>query len=62
MAGTFVDLDNQSKSFRVEGSSRIGKGLKLNVEAQAFMDVADSDALSNVKKDSYIQVELQKYF
>lgn len=62
LAGTFVDLDNQTKSFRVEGSTRIGNGLKLNVEAQTFMDVDKSDALSNIKKDGFIQVELQKYF
>ncbi|HIO91526.1 MAG TPA: hypothetical protein EYG68_01625 [Leucothrix mucor] len=62
LAGTFVDLDNQTKSFRVEGSRRIGKGLKLNIEAQTFMDVDKNDPLNNVKKDGFVQIELQKYF
>ncbi|MCK5918831.1 MAG: hypothetical protein KAG34_10410 [Cocleimonas sp.] len=62
LAGTFIDLDNQSKIFRVEGSRRIGKGLKLNIEAQTFMDIDKSDPLNSLKKDGFIQVELQKYF
>jgi len=62
LAGAFIDLDNQSKSFRVEGSRRIGKGLKLNIEAQTFMNIDDKDPLSNIKKDGFIQLELQKYF
>ncbi len=62
LAGTFIDLDNQSKVFRVEGSRRIGKGLKINIEAQTFMDIDKKDPLNSLKKDGFIQVELQKYF
>ena len=62
LAGTFFDLDHQTKIFRMEASRRIGKGLKLNIEAQTFMDVDKKDALSKVKKDGFIQIELQKYF
>ncbi len=62
LAGTFIDLDNQSKVFRIEGSRRIGKGLKLNIEAQTFMDIDAKDPLSNISKDGFIQLELQKYF
>jgi hypothetical protein len=62
LAGAFVDLDNQSKVLRVEGSRRIGKGLKLNIEAQTYLDIDDADPLTNFKKDSLIQLELQKYF
>jgi len=62
LAGAFVDLDNQSKVFRVEGSRRIGKGLKLNIEAQIYLDIDATDPLINFKEDSLIQIELQKYF
>ena len=62
LAGTFIDLDNQSKTFRVEGSRRIGKGLKLNIEAQTLMDIDKNDPLNSIKEDSFIQIELQKYF
>ncbi len=62
LAGAFVDLDNSSKSLRVEASRRIGKGLKLNIEAQVFMDIDKTDPLKVFEKDDYLQLELQKYF
>ena len=62
LAGAFFDLDNSSKSFRLEGSRRIGKGLKLNIEGQVFTDVDSKDPFKAFEKDDYIQVELQKYF
>lgn len=62
LAGAFVDLDNGSKSFRVEASRRIGKGLKLNIEGQLFTDVDDEDPGKIFQQDDYLQLELQKYF
>ncbi|MCK5726003.1 MAG: hypothetical protein KAH22_04145 [Thiotrichaceae bacterium] len=62
LAGTFIDLDDQSKVFRVEGSRRIGKGVKLNIEAQKLIDIDNNNPLRNVEKDSFVQIELQKYF
>ena len=62
LAGAFYDLDNGSTSLRLEGSRRIGDGLKLNVEAQVFTNIDASDPLNAFAKDDYIQVELQKFF
>ncbi len=62
LAGAFVDLDNHSKSLRVEASRRIGKGLKLNLEAQGFSDIDSKDPAKIYEKDDYLQIELQKYF
>ena len=62
LAGAFIDLDNSTKSLRLEGSRRIGNGLKLNVEGQVFTDVDLNDPLNVFAKDDYIQVELQKFF
>lgn len=62
LVGGSVDLDNQSKGFRVEGSKRVGEGLKLNIEAQVFTDVDDNDPFKSFEKDDYVQLELQKYF
>ena len=62
LAGAFVDLDNATKSFRVEASRRLGKGFKLNLEGQVFTDVDKSDPLLTFEKDDYIQLELQKFF
>jgi len=62
LAGAFVDLDNDSKSFRVEASRRLGKGFKINIEAQAFKDIDKNDPLDSFKKDDYVQLGLQKFF
>lgn len=62
LAGAFVDLDNSSKSLRLEASKRVGKGMKLNIEGQVFTDVDLSDPLNTFAKDDYLQLELQKFF
>ncbi|MEH6456281.1 MAG: hypothetical protein V7749_08155 [Cocleimonas sp.] len=62
LAGAFIDLDNSSKSLRVEGSRRLGKGFKLNVEAQVFTDIDANDPLQSFAQDDFIKVELQKFF
>ncbi len=62
LAGAFVDLDNQTKSFRVEASRRLGKGFKINVEGQILTDVDVTDLLKFFEKDDYLKVELQKFF
>ena len=62
LGGAFYDLDNGSTSLRLEGSRRIGDGLKINVEAQFLTNVDANDPLNAFAKDDYIQVELQKFF
>lgn len=62
LAGAFYDLDNGTTSIRLEGSRRIGEGMKLNVEAQVFTNVDDDDPLNSFAKDDYVQIELQKFF
>ena len=62
LLGAFLDLDDQSKSFRVEASRRLGKGFKINLEGQAFSDIDKENPLAIFEKDDYIQVELQKFF
>lgn len=62
LVGASVDLDNQTKSFRVEASRRLGKGIKLKVEGQGFTNVDKTDPLKAFEKDDYVQVTLQKFF
>lgn len=62
LAGAFIDLDNQTQSYRVEASRRIGEGLKLNIEAQVFTNVDKNDPFQSFAADDFIQLELQKFF
>jgi len=62
LAGAFVDLDDQSKSFRIEASRRLGKDFKINIEGQVFTDIDETNPLTLFEKDDHIQIELQKFF
>ena len=62
LAGAFVDLDNSTKSIRLEGSRRVGNGMKVNLEAQFFTDVDETDPLQSLAQDDFIKLELQKFF
>lgn len=62
LAGAFIDLDNSTKSIRLEGSRRVGNGMKVNLEAQFFTDVDEADPLQSVAQDDFIKLELQKFF
>ncbi|CAA6812448.1 MAG: FIG01201466: hypothetical protein [uncultured Thiotrichaceae bacterium] len=63
LAGTILDLDNSSKSFRVEASRRFGDNVKVNLEAQVITDTDAEDAiLHGLRNDDLIQLEIQRYF
>ncbi len=62
LAGVIVDTDNQSKSFRVEASRRLGDSWKLTGEMQLFADIDDGDPLKIYETDDYLLVELARYF
>ena len=62
LAGFFVDLDNRSRSFRVEGSRRIGDSWKATLELQTFVDVDPDDPLSALSEDDFLRLEIAYYF
>jgi len=62
LAGSFFDLDYDSRSFRVEASRRIKQSYKLSVEGQLFLDMAPSDPLAAFAADDFIRIELTRYF
>lgn len=62
LIGGFFDLDNKTKSYTFEASMRLLGDMKLNIEAQYFVDVDANDPLYGMKDDSFMQMELLKYF
>ncbi len=62
LAGAVVDLDNQSKSLRVEASRRLGDNMKINLEAQVFTDIDSNDLLNALRHDDHLLVEFQRFF
>jgi hypothetical protein len=62
LAGVFVDLDTGSTVFSVEGNRRIGNSWSAAIEARGFQDITTADFLYTLRNDSYLQLELTRYF
>ncbi len=62
LAGFFIDADNQSRSFRVEGTRRFGDSWKGTLELQTFSDIDSEDRLVAFEKDDFVLVEMAYYF
>ena len=62
LAGIGYDLDDQSRSFRVEASRRIGDSIKVNLEAQYFSQLDSKNPLFDLRQDSHLQLEFVWYF
>ncbi len=63
LAGGVFDLDNNSKSFRIEASRRIGDNVKVSLEAQAITSTeVDDRILHSLRTDDFIQLEIQRFF
>jgi len=62
LAGMVLDAGSSERSFRLEGSRRIGQGLKLNVEAQMFTNIPGHSSFSHFNREDFVQVELAWHF
>lgn len=62
LAGTIIDLQNNSRVFSVEASRRFGDDLKLNLEGRFFSNIDNNDPLTSFRQDDFIQLELAWYF
>ena len=62
LAGFGLDLDDQSRSIRLEASRRLGDNMKLNLEAQYFSRIDENNLLSAFNNDSHMLLELIWYY
>ena len=62
VAGVFYDLENETLGGRIEFERRIGASLKLEIEVQLFGKTDRTDLLYGLRRDSYAQVGLSRYF
>ena len=62
LAGFGIDLDDHSRSLRIETSRRLGDSIKLNLEAQYFSQIDEANLLNDIRNDSHLQLELIWYF
>ncbi len=62
LTGLMTDTENGSQSFRVEGSRRLGDSWKLTGEVQIFNSIDEDDPLQAFANDSYIMLEVGRYY
>ena len=62
LAGIFIDTENQSRSFRVEGNRRFGASWKGTLELQTFSNIDSDDVLAALESDDFILLEMAYYF
>lgn len=62
LLGMIIDLDNGSATLRLEAERRIGDSWKIEFESQWFMNVDDTDPLSNFEEDSFLTIRLSRFF
>ncbi|WP_189482400.1 FimV/HubP family polar landmark protein [Alishewanella tabrizica] len=63
LVGVLQDLDNkQSRSMKLEGSTRLSDSMRLSVHAWLFQTDDPLDRLFLLKRDDYIALQLSYYF
>jgi hypothetical protein len=60
--GSFVDADNGSLFAHLEFERRIGRSHKLELQVQKLANVSNKDPLYPLRRDSYLQLSLSRYF
>ncbi len=62
LAGTVIDLEDDSQSLRVEGNRRMSDNVRLGLEVQAFFNVAPDNVSYGLRDSDYALLSLQWYF
>jgi hypothetical protein len=62
LAGVIVDTESATTALLVEASRRVGASWKVEVEGRAFLNVDQIDPFYAFRRDSYIELKVQRYF
>lgn len=62
LMGISRDLDYDSHSLLVEGSRRFGQNLVVSIDLRLFDSDEPEDVLYGLRRDDYLQVDLEYYF
>ncbi|MEZ5567672.1 MAG: AMIN domain-containing protein [Halioglobus sp.] len=62
LAGFTVDLDNGSTFGNVEAVRRIGESWTITLEARTFFNTERQDPLHFLRRDDYLEVQLDRFF
>ncbi len=62
LAGVFYDLEDDSRSFRVEGNRRVFGDARLSLELQLFTNVAPGNIAYHLRDSDFIRLALEWFF
>jgi hypothetical protein len=62
LAGAIVDEESGASFVDIQGSSRLGRDLKLTLKARAFAGEPEGDFFYTLSGEDYIQLALTRYF
>ena len=62
LAGVFHDRERGSQSWRAEFQRRLGQNFRLDIEAQVFDADPRDSAMLGLGRDSFLRLELSRYF
>ena len=62
LAGAFIDMDDDSASFRVEANRRVFTDARISIEAQAFSNVDPGNVSYGLRNSDFILVSLELFF
>ncbi|MBF0380092.1 MAG: hypothetical protein HQL69_03685 [Magnetococcales bacterium] len=62
LVGASIDVNQQNFNVSLEGSRRIKEDWKLSIEGRIFIDPPKEDPIYSMRRDSFVQLELARYF
>ncbi len=62
LVAVLTDLDNQSNSYFVEASRRIGNAYTLGIELRGATNIATGDPVSALRQDRFLQIDFSYFF
>lgn len=60
--GGIFDLEKSSKLWSLEANRRLGTNWKLSLETRIFSSIDESEFLHFIRTDSFLQIDLTRYF
>jgi len=62
LAGAFIDVDDDSRIFRVEASRRIFSDATISLEAQVFSRIAPGNVSYSFRDNDFVMLDIAWYF
>jgi len=60
--GAIFDLERRTRFISLEGSRRIGKSWKAEIELRSFLNVGQEEVVNFFRQDDFLQFRLSKFF